>query len=79
MKIDTLKKICNKNILNILELLEKEGEKSISQIKRALNLEYRNAWRYCRKLYDMKLVLLDPIPEKNSQGKLVMVKLKNDK
>ncbi len=73
MDINILKKICNKNKLNIVEFLEKEGEKSISEISRQLKIDYKNTWRYINNLEIIKVIEV----KKLGQGKSTLVKLKS--
>lgn len=70
-----MKEIIKTTEEKILDLITNSPQ-TISTIKRALNLDYKNAWRYCRKLYDKKVVDLIPPPEKTKKGKPVYIVLK---
>jgi len=65
----------------ILSLI-KQGPQTISSLSKKLNLDYKNAWRYVRRLYDKEIIDLKPRPEESQKGKPVYVLLRmnsNDK
>jgi predicted transcriptional regulator len=58
--------------IKILELIFEKGM-NISEISRALKIDYKNAHRYVSKLSDDKLIILNP--KEPVQGKKVQVTL----
>ena len=67
-----MKKKIEEKILNLIT----ESPQTISSIKRELKLDYKNAWRYCRRMYKEGIVDLKPNPENTKKGKPVYVLLK---
>lgn len=64
--------------MRIMDLSEKEREIveyvknnrgcSISQISKKLNIDYKNAHRYCQKLYKEGILLISPSPSLKQRG-----------
>lgn len=72
------KKITQKELV-ILALIEKKPC-TISELSRALKMDYKNTWRYCKNLYEKGIICLTPSPEESKKGSPVLASiiLKND-
>lgn len=62
----------NEKEIKIIAAVEKK-DTSIRDLSIGLKIDYKNTWRYCRKLYNMKLIDLSPSPSKSKKGQKVLV------
>jgi len=62
----------NPTELKIINFIVENEEESISDISKKLNIDYKNCWRYIKKLTKEEVVNLNP--PTHSQGKKVFVK-----
>lgn len=60
-----------------IKILEVVGEKpcTITEISKLLNMDYKNAWRYCNNLYEKGVVSLNPPPKESTRGSPVLVSI----